>query len=50
MAGFTKPQLASQLVLIRQFYAHTLSRSEFDAQMSDLKVEQVRSMQSGNGC
>ena len=40
MAGFTKPQLAKQLVLIRQFYAKTLSRSDFDAQMSDLKVEQ----------
>ena len=40
MPGFTKPQLADQLVLIRQFYAKTLSRTEFDAQMSDLKAEQ----------
>ena len=40
MAGFTKPQLADQLVLIRQFYARTLSRADFDAQMSDLKAEQ----------
>ena len=41
MAGFTKPQLADQLVLIRRFYARTLSRTEFDAQMSDLKAEQI---------
>ena len=40
MAGFTKPQLAKQLVLIRQFYAHTLSRTEFDAKMSDMKEAQ----------
>ena len=40
MAAFTKPQLADQLVLIRQFYARTLSRTELDAQMSDLKAEQ----------
>ena len=40
MAAFTKSQLADQLVLIRQFYARTLSRADFDAQMSDLKAEQ----------
>ena len=40
MAGFTKPQLAKQLVLIRQYYGHTLSRTEFDAKMSDIKAAQ----------
>ena len=40
MAGFTKPQLAKQLVLIRQYYAHTLSRDEFDAKLADMKEAQ----------